>query len=636
MADTTLISLNPEQAQAVDHFEGPCLVTAAPGSGKTRVIVERTARLIEKKVDPQNILSITFTNKAAKEMKERLHLRLGSQANKLWIGTFHSFCARCLRIYGHLIGYGRDITILDEDEQLDMLASLARQQKFEWKRPVIKQIASILNDDRENLLDDIDIERHMDKEDESWWNIGKAYIDRLREKNYLDFTALLTETVRLFEEKPEGLKEVQGRFHWLQVDETQDTNAAQFRLVDLLGERTKNIFIVGDIDQTIFSWRGARPENITEFIDDYSPKIIRLGQNYRSTPQIVAVANQLIRNNPNRPADDFRTGNDDGPPVSCKCFQDPDEEARWIAKQCRHFIQEGLPPKEMAVLYRLNAMSRALEMAFVAERVPHVVIGAYSFFDRREVKDHLAMLRMMHNPHDGMAFHRIANRPKRDLGDVAIGKIEKFADVNKISILDACRRCKEYLRTEAAQNGASAFVKAYEFDPQGMSLSQRLRILSERLGYREFLRADDPEKFNDRTENTEELLAYVAQHEVKSGPDIPSLLDQIALMTSVDKSKVAKDSVSLQSMHTAKGLEFSVVFVVGVEEKVLPHSRAIDEREDGIFEERRLFYVAVTRAKKKLFVSYCQRRPGYGGGRANWTFSQPSRFLREAGLQKVT
>jgi DNA helicase-2/ATP-dependent DNA helicase PcrA len=627
------ISLNPEQELAANHREGPCLVTAAPGSGKTRVVVERTIRLIESGIPAKNILSITFTNKAAKEMKLRLLPRLGDRAKGMLVCTMHAFCAKLLRFYGHHIGYSPNFVILDEDEQVDTLAQVARQAGYEWKKPVLRALASVMDSQRENLVDEDEMANELRKKDACWPEVAVGYLERLRQKNMLDFSGLLTESVRLLQESQFTLDTVHNRFIWLQVDESQDTNFAQFELVNLMAAKYKNLFLVGDLDQSIYSWRGARPENISDFLTKYeNVKIIRLGMNYRSTPQIVEAADKLIRCNPNRVSDDFRTGNPGGAPIACLKFLDNDQEARWVAQSAKRAILAGVPPNKVAVLYRLNRMSRAIEMAMMAEKVPHVIIGGLSFFDRKEVKDHVAMLRLLLNPMDGLSFHRIVNKPTRGLGDVAVGKIEQFAESNNIDLLDACRRAPEYLKAKAAIEGALDIAQVFGFPWRTMLLGECLKTISQRIRYSDYLKSEDPLEADERMGNVEELINHAATYK-GSEKSLPSFIDQISLMASADKAN-EDEAVILMTLHSAKGLEFHTVFMPGFEDDTLPHKKAVEER-GGLDEERRLAFVGMTRAEKVLNISYCQQRQdayASGRGRKAYVPAKPSRFLYEAGL----
>ena len=636
--------LNTQQEEAANHKGGPCLVTACPGSGKTATAVERTARLIQSGVDPASILSITFTNKAAEMWRQRVFARLGEPARLLTICTIHAWCAKCLRRYGHILGYGNNMVILDEDEQVSLLAQIARQllppQNDEendkaMNRKVFRQLASKMDDCREKLFDEDEMQKVLDKEDYNWFPIAQEYLKQLQPKNRIDFSGLLTEVVRLLTTKPEVLKAVQDRFKYFQVDEAQDTNVAQFEIIRRLGSGTRNIMVIGDFDQSIYAFRGARPENLTDFISEYNPRVIRLGQNYRSSPEIVAVANKLIRHNPGRISDDFRTENPSGAAVECRRFATSEDEARWIAEQARIAITNGTPPKKIAVLYRLNRLSRAIEMALMAQRVNYVVVGGLSFFDRAEIKDVLSMSRLLLNPSDNLAFQRIANKPRRSLGDSAVAKLEKFAEEQQISILEACKRAKECLKTSAAIQGAGNFAEVYNFEWREKPLSEVLRTLSDRLRYTEHLLHEDADKQKDRTENIGELIAYATKFGTTE-KSLSGFLDQITLMTSVDKADKKNNAVILQTGHSCKGLEYDTVFAPCLEAGILPSSRSIEEDPNNIFEERRLAYVIFSRAERRLRISYCGRRlSAYGRKQENnWAICRPSQFLYEAGLLK--
>lgn len=913
------------------HKDGPCLVTACPGSGKTRVVVERTAQLVQSGVPPHQILSITFTNKAAEEMKKRIAERLGDAVKQLVICTIHAWCARCLRRYGNLIGYPTNFTIIDEDEQTSLLIRIAKEQNVELSRPMAGKLASVMDDCREKLLDEEEMGEKLERAgEEAWSTIAETYLEDLRKKHRLDFSGLLTETLRVLREKPEALKAIQDRFHYIQVDETQDTNPVQYFIIELIGDRTKNIMIVGDADQcqpagtlvmtsigdfkkiedidpevdrlvcfdrfasnalgwinkcnhlnrgyrfkvasrkytgllykitacgvtslctwnhkwpvridrqskpekdfwvvylmqhgnrfrigqcsfygkrqyslgfgvrcrlekaqnawvlsihetkqdalcreealaakygitticfeqhapgynrafidevfsqldpsvqeararqclenhgrkfdspffvngkftkdghrcsrnveacnllplgmqipfnlktrglstnpkkcswtpiesietewvvdldvysldvekyhnyitdgglitcnSIYAFRGARPANITDFIRVYHPRVIRLGQNYRSTPQIVAVADKLIRHNPERPADDFRTCNADGPPVQCRCFNYSEDESKWLGDQIHQAIQRGLQPKQIAVLYRLNRMSRSIEQQLMYLRIPYVVVGGMSFFDRQEVKDCLAMLRMLNSPSDDLAFERIIGRPKRGIGETALSRIEAFAEKEGISLADACCRSGEYLKPVNAQPGAKAFGEALRVEWKSLTVADCLKTLIQRLGYEEYLNTEfDREKCMDRLGNVNELIVYAAKFgQAEKG--LANFLDHVSLMTSADKAEKKSNAVQLSTIHCAKGLQYHTVFIPGVEQGILPHKMAVDDNPlDGIQEERRVLYVGMTRAEKNLILTYSRfRATGYGRD-VQYQMVEPSQFLYESGLLK--
>lgn len=629
------MKLNAEQEMAASHIDGPCLVTACPGSGKTRTIVERTVRLIEHGVPAHRILSLTFTNKASMEMKTRIEKRVGESGKKLWVSTFHRLCSTILRQYGKPLGYGEYMTILDEDEQVDMLGQIARRMEMELTKPQLKQIAYHLNDHRENLetLDDLD--ERFDGIDPRYFDVAKKYMEFLPLANQIDFSGLLSETHKLLTTRPEVLDALHRRWTYFQVDEVQDTNLAQFKIIELLAGKTKNVFVVGDLDQSIYGWRGARAENIEDFRKVFAgTKIISLGKNYRSTPQIVKVADKLIRHNDDRIAAPFETDNADGAPVACRMYGDDREEANSVARVIRQLAMSGhYRYCEIAVFYRINSMSRAIEMALIQQAIPHTIIGSFSFFDRREVKDCISMLKFLVNPADGVSFHRVCNKPKRALGDVTIGKIENVAVEKNCSIIDALNFMT--FKSEGINEGLAEIRKAFCFDWKGKPIGESLDHILKALRYDEFLK-EEPETYADRSQNVEELVRDAARFSDENGADIAAYLEQITLLSSADKSADG-NAVSLMSLHASKGLEFPVVFMLGCEQDILPHKRAVGEREDGLAEERRLCYVGMTRAEKVLAVSHCQRRQdgGYARqGRVRYKRSKPSQFLYESGLLK--
>jgi DNA helicase-2/ATP-dependent DNA helicase PcrA len=988
------MSLNPEQEQAASHVDGPCLVTACPGSGKTRTIQERTSRLVNRGIPPHAILSITFTNKAAEEMRERIGKSIGDAAKRMEIRTFHGLAARLLRKNGSVLGYDPNITILDDGEQVDLLAQCARALGHEMTKPAVKKLLVEVNDSRENLENSSQMYARMKEFDPSWYQIGEEYIKRLKENNSTDFSGLLSETVALLENK-EVLDKIHRWVKYLQVDEVQDTNIAQMKIAETLVEHTRNIFVVGDLDQCvvegekvlttegykpvedcvvgdrvisgsgkggtrgglvtvvkkipvtdrgvvtittasgksltvtedhkvfagyrlsgpplyfvylmykaglgfrigvtqrhrnhdarnlgyairlnqekadalwllgsypsesearfwehmwsieygiptwlfhvegrksaynqsqinkmfdlsgstsngvlllkelgmdfyhplhvsesstgqtnfvitqcgdsryntlhryscvfreekyvsrleqigipverlgyhpktgnryrvagtvaslatvddvlrdvlsvmpvrkvkkaslveggslpvilasqvlagmaitvelnghivedevvsvsraiysgnvydltvdryhnfvvngvcvsncIYGWRGARIENIRDFQKKYpDAKIIKLGKNYRSTPQIVSVADRLIRHNAERIAADFTTDNKAGPPVMVRTFETNAIEAEWVANAAKTLITNGrAKPQDIAVFYRLNSMSRAIEMAMMAKKVPHKVLGSFSFYDRREIKDILCMLRFLVNPKDGIAFHRIANKPKRNLGDVTVGKIENVARTNGLDIIEACKVF--VTKSELIKDGLSDIIMAFNWDYSNRSIPEVIDILYKKTRYEEYLKdEDDGEKFDERKENIDELIKAAAQFNAENGPNIVAYLESLTLMSAQDDDD-DEQKVKLMSYHASKGLEFPVVFMIGCEQDILPHKKAVQERDDGLEEERRLCYVGMTRAKEILTMSYCKRRQdafSARSGSVKYKVALPSQFLIEAGLVKA-
>jgi DNA helicase-2/ATP-dependent DNA helicase PcrA len=451
--------------------------------------------------------------------------------------------------------------------------------------------------------------------------------------NSIDFSGLLSETVRLLVEHPTVLEKAQARWKFFMVDEVQDTNYAQFRIVELLSSHTKNVFVVGDLDQSIYGWRGARAENIREFQQKFpGTRIISLGKNYRSTPQIVAVADKLIRHNTDRIAADFTTDNPGGGPVSCRAHNDDRDEANYVARQIVQMVSSGRCSfKDIAVFYRINSMSRAIEMALINNAVPHTLIGGFSFYDRKEVKDCISMLQFLVNPFDGVSFHRIANKPKRALGDVTVGKIETFATSKGVNIMDAISMME--FKSDGVKEGLNCISRAFNVQWKVRTIAENLNHLVDVLGYREYL-DQDPDTAVERKDNIDELIRSAALWGAENTTDIGAYLEHIALMSNYDK-EADGNAVSLMSLHGSKGLEFPVVFMLGVEQDILPHKMAVTERADGLEEERRLCYVGMTRAEQVLSVNYCQRRQDNGfarPGQVKFRQSRPSQFLFESGL----
>lgn len=924
------MKLNDEQELAANHVDGPALVTACPGSGKTRTIVERTARLIANGIPPQSIMCITFTNKAADEMRARVEKSVGEPiAKRIWISTFHKLGSFFLRKQGRFIGYSSNLTICMPDDQIDMIAQCARQLGHELTKPVIKKIAWLVNDSRENLETDAEMDASMTRickitksecqlNDDTFYEIGSEYLKRLKQSNQIDFTGMLSEAVRLLKESPETLEKLHNHFRYFQIDEVQDTNLAQFKLMEMLAKGSRNILSVGDLDQcqpvgtkvlttshgevrienldpqihklvsfssrssavlgrkyglnfkkevrdvederlycvatdgletkctsnhkwtvklkkdlnnfhlvylmqkgdywrvgrtmafkrygkkyagafgpimrarqeqadaiwvlkvcnsacdaqlweqiisckygipttcfssgkclvdelhqlygnlpklsssvlmclwdykkdksmplwtrrengnpdfgnripllveainlipeimqipvpvgskefawkdfaintvcytgpvysldverhrhyiadgiithnSIYGWRGARAENIKDYLKLYpEAKIIKLGKNYRSTPQIIKVADKLIRHNSERIAADFTTDNPDGAPVVCKSFDTSEQEAKWVADTIRHLVDgKKFNRKDVAIFYRTNSMSRALEVAMLQKGLAYKVVGNLSFFDRREVKDALAMLKFCFNSKDGISFHRIVNKPKRGVGDGAVGKIENFAKHNSDGdVLEACKHIGKIIKTDAVQEGVLEVLKAFETAPRA-NPGETLAHLVKEMKYEEYLAAEceDASEVMDRKENLDELIKSASEFYDKGNGGIAEYLESVSLTTSADQED-EEDSIAMMSAHASKGCEWPVVFIIGVEQGLMPHQRAVEERDDGLAEERRLMYVATTRAKKLLCISYCKRRAksAFGSkGKVSYQNCEPSQFLVEMGLVK--
>ncbi len=622
------MQLNAEQEVVVSFRDGSAICVAIPGSGKTRVITQRVARMVKEGIWPASIMCITFTNKAADEMRSRISQEVGESAEEIQISTFHSLCSKILRASGHKLGYTKSFSILDDGEQVDLMAQIARQMEYNFPKPLIKQILWQVNDSREELEDEKSFRNRFAVNPERF-KVAQEYLKRLLATNCIDFSGLLTETVKLLENHKDVLESLQNRFKWLMIDESQDTNTAQMRFIELIGDKYKNVVLVGDLDQCLYKFRGAKPENIKKFQNKFpNVQVFKLSTNYRSTPEILAAAKKLIEYNPNRFKVDFHTDNPSGPPIQHRSFDTESLESDCVANKCLEAINKGIKPNDIAVLFRLNSMSRSIEMALRSKGIPYSIKGAFSFFDRREVKDLLSMLKFLVNPKDGIAFHRIANKPTRGLGNVAVGKIENFAIQNNIDILEACKRVGEYTKSKAIKDGVTELYNAFASEKDCTEVSATMSRLFKALKYDEYIK-EEPDTQSDRMDNIEELITRDAiEFEQRTNGNISQYLEKVTLAPSEDDED--KQGVALSSIHSAKGLEFHTVFIIGAEDGILPHKRAVEESEDGIESERMCAFVAVTRCKRDLFITWTKFRNTWNG-RIKCT---PSQFLWEMGLTK--
>ena len=648
------MQLNPEQEQVADHVHGRILTLAGPGSGKTRTLTERTGRLIRKGVAAHNILCLTFTNKARDEMRDRILAIHGALAGKVFISNFHGLCGTILRRMASPLGYTERLTICDSDDQLDLILQLARMQGMEPTKPQARAMAATINDWRENLGTDAQLIALIDdKIDEPEFRVIRKYVQVIRSRNQCDFSGLLSETVRLLQEVPEVREKLQKKFRFIQVDEFQDTNRAQNRIVELLAGVEDNVLAVGDGDQSIYEWRGASPEGIPEFIRNGEAKtgkckIVKLGVNYRSTPEVIAVADKLIKCSSNRIPVEFSTIHKSGEPVKCAMMPKPEDEADVVALNVATLMRGGTQPRDMAVFYRTNDMSRLIEQALAKRQIPYVVVGSGSYYDRMEVKDVLSMLRFICNPKDGISFARVANKPARGMGDALIGKLEAFVEKRKVDLLDALG--DELLPQITDEHGkplGEAAIKAcreareiFGFEPAGMTVGQVVTEVLRRTKYDDWLKDKYEEKgeYEARARNMNELVNSIADFRNKTPrATIADYLQSISLYTDHDGQR-DDNGVRLMSLHASKGLEFDIVYMIGVEHGILPHEKAIKDRADrGLEEERRLCYVGFTRARKMLRVTWCQQRQDTFARSASAKFkpSLPSRFLMEAGLMTI-
>ncbi|PLX81471.1 MAG: ATP-dependent DNA helicase PcrA [Desulfuromonas sp.] len=626
--------LNEMQRRAVTHDEGPLLVLAGAGSGKTRTLTHRVAWLIrERQVPPWQILAVTFTNKAAGEMRERLEKQLDG-GEMPWVSTFHSSCVRILRQEIEALGYNRDFTIYDDQDQQRLLKEVLGELGISEKTLRPNAAAAAIDRAKNRGLGPDQVE------EENWdeaqvKQIYRRYQQRLQQANAVDFGDLLLLTTRLFAEHPEILQRWRERFRYILVDEFQDTNGVQYRLVDLLAREHGNLCVVGDDDQSIYAWRGAEISNILGFERDYpGTVVIRLEQNYRSTRTILEAAGGVVEKNLGRKGKTLWTDNPGGEPVQVEPLPDDLEEARFVAGEIERLHAAGRHLRDMAVFYRTNAQSRALEEALTFRRLPYVMFGGQKFFARMEVKDILAYLRVLVNPADSLSAKRIINSPARGIGQATVQKIAQFEE-QAGGFLAACSTA-----LEAGVLGGAAAKRVGEFVALMTSFSQRLNdlpypeltaALIEESGYGPALREEAEGAMTDgqrqeakgRLDNLEQLLSGMEEHFGTEGR-LQDYLEQIALVTDLDSYDPSLDRVTLMTLHAAKGLEFPLVFMTGMEEGLFPSSRVGDE--DGkMEEERRLCYVGMTRAMERLYLSYARRRRIYG----SYQYNPPSRFLAE-------
>jgi len=621
-----LAQLNPMQQLAVKHDTGPLLLLAGAGSGKTRALTHRIAWLIRQyKVDPWQILAVTFTNKAAGEMKARLEELLGDSQG-LWVSTFHSACVRILRQEIEALGFNRNFTIYDDQDQERLLKVLLQELGIDEKQLKPRAVAAAIDRAKNKGIWPEQLEDH-DYQAEQVTRIYALYQERLKQANALDFGDLLMQTVRLFEDHPEVLEKYRQRFHYVLVDEFQDTNQVQYRLIHLLASGHGNLCVVGDDDQSIYRWRGAEVGNILGFERDYPGcETIRLEQNYRSTKTILDAAGAVVAHNVGRKAKKLWTENQDGDPVTLEVLPDDLEEARYLAGEISRLKQQGRHLRDIAVFYRTNAQSRVLEEALRNERIPYVMFGGLKFYLRMEVKDILAYLRIISNPADTVSARRIINVPPRGIGAVTVNKIAAFEN-DAGGFLPACRMALDRgALSGAAANKVRAFIELIESFRQRADdtpYPQLTAELIEETGYGPQLRAEKTEEARNRMDNLQQLLAGMEEHQASEGT-LQDYLEQVALITDLDSYDQSLDRVTLMTLHAAKGLEFPIVFMAGMEEDIFPHSRSGGGQEE-LEEERRLCYVGMTRAMQKLYLTNARRRRIYGA----FKFNPPSRFLGE-------
>ncbi len=635
-----LVDLNEPQREAVRHPGGPLLILAGAGSGKTRVLTRRAAWLIQQGVSPFRILCITFTNKAAREMLERLEALVGPASRDLWACTFHAACARMLRRDAERIGFGRNFIILDTDDQAALIKECLKELNWDDKRWPAGGVAAAISRAKDALVGPEEFQRRArDPRSLQVAEIYKLYQRKLHQNNALDFGDLIMYAVQMLEGDAEARDYYQQRFLHILVDEYQDTNHAQYRLIKLLGGLHRNVTVVGDADQSIYAFRGADITNILNFEADYpEARVIKLEENYRSTQSILDVASQVIARNSMRRERALWTRLGRGEKV--RVFQARDEhgEAQYVAEEIqRGRLAEGRRWSDFAVLYRTNAQSRVFEDAFMKRNIPYTVVGGLKFYERKEVKDMIAYLRLIANPRDRLSFQRVINVPRRGIGAATLARLEEYGLRHGLDVAEVLERVEEVPGLGGAQARQLAAFRDLTADfrrqAEFLSVYELIQEVMERTGYRgELLREGDPEALG-RVENLEELLSVAREFEAGGGlfpapgdgvTPLEAFLESVALVADADTYEDAADAVVLMTIHSAKGLEFPVVFLVGMEEGVFPHFRSLED-EAGVEEERRLCYVGMTRARQRLYLTHACERTLYGTFREN----EPSRFLEE-------
>ncbi len=612
-----LQGLNKQQIEAVQHMEGPCLVMAGAGSGKTKVLTTRIANLIQQGVKSSNILAITFTNKAAGEMKERVYNMIGDTYS--FIGTFHSFGLKIIREHYDFLGLNRNFTIIDADDSLTVIKKILKNNNIDPKKFSPYAIRNRISFIKNEMLSQKELDTLFNTEfDKMCVSIYNTYQRVLHESSSLDFDDLLVLPVKLLEEHDDILDYYQDKYQYILVDEYQDTNPVQYRFTKLLASQYRNLFVVGDMNQSIYAFRQADYKNIMNFEKDYPECVsIKLEENYRSTNNILNAANSVIKNNKNRKDLKLWSSNGDGEKVNyIRCYDERDE-AHKVAEKIKELNKEGTDLSEMAVLYRTNGQSRVFEEEMMTSSIPYKIIGSIYFYQRKEIKDLIAYLRLIYNQDDNISLRRIINVPKRGIGDTSIDKLENESNISHISMYKALSSNKELAFKDLIEDLIN--------DSKNMNITDLIDSILDKTGMRKEYEEEKSLEADIRLENLEEFKSISASYEESSDTiDLGYFLEQISLISDMNQNHEDDNGVTLMTIHSAKGLEFNTVFLVGMEEGIFPHSNSFDE-EDGIEEERRLCYVGITRAKARLFLTNAKRRMLYGQENSN----PPSRFIEE-------
>ena len=631
--------LNEPQREAVYHTDGPLLILAGAGSGKTRVLTHRIAYLIgERGVNPWNILAITFTNKAAEEMRQRVDNLVGFGAESVWVSTFHSACVRILRRFIDRLGYENHFTIYDTDDQKTLIKEVCRKVDVDTKvfkeRSLLSAISSAKNE--MILPDEFELNAGGDFAKMKIAKVYREYEAQMRANNALDFDDLLVKTVQLLQTQPDVLESYQERFRYIMVDEYQDTNTVQFQLVSLLAGKYKNLCVVGDDDQSIYKFRGANIRNILDFEHEFpDAKVIKLEQNYRSTGNILNAANSVIANNRGRKEKSLWTENGEGELIRLRQFDTAFDEADFIGEDIKSAVRQGGSYNDSAVLYRTNAQSRLLEEKFIAMNIPYKIVGGVNFYARKEVKDLLAYLKTIDNARDDLAVRRILNVPKRGIGATTVNRVSDYAESYDISFYDALKRADEIPSIGKAASKVKPFVnliQVFRSKLEFISISDLLREVIEETGYVKELEAEGTDEAEARIENIDELLSKVVSYEEsEEHPTLSGFLEEVALVADIDSLEDDSDYVVLMTLHSAKGLEFPKVYLAGMEDGLFPSYMSItsDDSSEQLEEERRLAYVGITRAMKELTITCAKQRMIRG----ETQYNKVSRFVKEIPLE---
>ena len=611
-----LSGLNEKQKEAVLHVDGPCLVIAGAGSGKTKVLTTRIAYLIEQKIPSYNILAITFTNKAAKEMRERLEVLVPD--NNTFVGTFHALGVRIIRENAPLLGLDRNFTIIDSDDALSIIKKIIKDNGYDPKLATPGYIRNRISKIKNEMLTNEEINKFFNTpQDQIAEKVYYDYNDILKKNNSVDFDDLLLLPVKLFINNKDILESYQDRFKYILIDEYQDTNDVQYKLSRLLASKYHNIFVVGDPDQSIYMFRGANFHNILNFEKDYkNATVIALEENYRSTKNILDAANSVIKNNKERKEKNLWSNNGEGTKTKYLRAYDDRHEIQLVLDEIKKLLSEGYQKNDIAVLYRTNAQSRLVEEMFLKANIPYKVVGSYYFYSRKEIKDLLCYLRLILNNDDEISLRRVINVPKRGIGTSTIAKLEAEAKDKGISMFQAISKGKEQLFKE--------LILHLTQESENLTLTELIELILEETGIREEYENENNLESELRLENLEEFKSITKTFEERTGSvSLADFLEEVSLIADISEHQEQDDVVTLMTVHSAKGLEFSVVFLIGMEDGIFPHQNSFSN--DGLEEERRLCYVGITRAKEKLFISNAKRRMLYGKDVIN----PPSRFIKE-------